>query len=171
MDDSLADFKAWYMSRPLITRSYLAGCIVLTILVSLGVLNPYALTYTFREGFMQLELWRVVTAGLFMGKFSFGFIFEMMFAYQFISKTESELFSKENYPDFLWMVIWSYLTLLLASSLLPIYFFSKAFVMVITYIYCKRRPHEEIRLMFGFKLKSNDIFFIQVGSSPSFIWD
>lgn len=119
---------------------------------------------------MNFELWRPFTAGLFMGKFSFGFIFEMMFAYQFINKTESELFSKETYPDFLWLVIWSFLTLLIASSLLPIYFYSKAFVMVITYIYCKRRPHEEIRLMFGFKLKSTLFFYIQVAFSPSYIW-
>ena len=40
--------------------------------------------------------------------------------------------------------------------------------MAITYIYCKRRPHEEFQLMFGFKVKSN--LFIYSGGYFPFVW-
>ncbi len=89
MDDAFSDFKAWYLSKPLFTRTFLTGVFVLAALVSLGIVTPYALTYTFREGILHFQLWRPLTAGFFMGKFSFSILFQMYFAYMFLSKTET----------------------------------------------------------------------------------
>lgn len=47
MDDAFSDFKAWYLSKPLITRSFLTGVFVLAAVISLGLVSPYSLTYTF----------------------------------------------------------------------------------------------------------------------------
>lgn len=87
MDDALSDFKAWYFSKPLVTRTYLTGVFLLSTLVSLNVVSPYSLTYTFKEAVFQFEIWRFITAGFFLGKFSFGLLFQMYFAYMFLSKT------------------------------------------------------------------------------------
>ena len=47
MEDAFSDFKSWYFAKPLVTRSYLTGTLILAMLVSLGVVSPYSLTYTF----------------------------------------------------------------------------------------------------------------------------
>lgn len=86
MDDALADFKAWYFSKPLVTRSYLSGVFLLSTLVSLNIVSPYSLTYTFKQAIFDFEIWRPVTAGFFLGKFSFSLLFQMYFAYMFLSK-------------------------------------------------------------------------------------
>lgn len=87
MEDAFSDFKSWYLSKPLVTRSYLTGVFILAAIVSLNIVTPYALTYSFKETFFSLQLWRPITAGFFMGKFSFSILFQMYFAYMFLSKT------------------------------------------------------------------------------------
>jgi len=52
MDDAFSDFKSWYFSKPLVTRTFLTGVFILAALVSLGIVSPYSLTYTFKEGFL-----------------------------------------------------------------------------------------------------------------------
>lgn len=61
------------------------------------------------------------------------------------------------------------IALVTLSSIYPIYVYSVAFLMGITYIYCKRRPHEEFRLMFGFTVKST-FFFNFLGGYFPFVW-
>lgn len=87
MDDAFSDFKSWYFSKPLATRTYLSGVFLLAALVSLAIVSPYGLTYTFKETIFQFQIWRPLTAGMFMGKFSFSILFQMYFAYIFLSKT------------------------------------------------------------------------------------
>ena len=86
MNEGIQDFKTWYLNQPLVTRTYLAAALTVTIIISLHLVSPYSLTYTFREGFMHLQLWRPFTALVFMGKFDFGTIFTMYFAYLALSK-------------------------------------------------------------------------------------
>ena len=87
MDDAFSDFKSWYFSKPLVTRTYLSGVFLLAALVSMAVVSPYGLTYTFKETIFNFQIWRPFTAGVFMGKFSFSILFQMYFAYIFLSKT------------------------------------------------------------------------------------
>jgi hypothetical protein len=68
------------------TRTYLAICTVITLLITLRVVAPLTLVYTFRNTFLHLQLWRPLTALFYMGKFDFGFIFNIYFAYVAISK-------------------------------------------------------------------------------------
>ena len=65
------------------------------------------------------------------------------------------------------LIIWLLISLVIISSIYPLYVYATAFLMAITYIYCKRRPHEEFSLMFGFKVKST-FFIIQAATSHSF---
>ena len=50
------------------------------------MVSPFTLLFGFRASFMQLQLWRPFTALVFMGKFNFGFIFNIYFAYMAINK-------------------------------------------------------------------------------------
>ena len=50
------------------------------------LVSPMILLYTFESAFLKLQIWRLVTAMFFMGKFNFAFIFNIYFAYVAISK-------------------------------------------------------------------------------------
>jgi hypothetical protein len=59
-----------------------------------------------------------------MGKFSFSFIFNIYFAYIALSKVETLVFTRDNYPDFLWLNVLIFLGCFLIGSILDIYFFA-----------------------------------------------
>jgi len=69
-----------------VTRSYLAVCVVMTLLITLGVINPMLLYYTPSLTFLEFNIWRPFTALFFMGKFDFGFIFSLYFAFMALNK-------------------------------------------------------------------------------------
>ncbi len=154
------------MTRPFFTRTYLTVCTVATLLVTLKVIAPQLLAYTFGTGIMKLHLWRPFTALVFMGKFDFSFIFNAYFAFIAVSKVETQIFSRERYDDFLWLVILLAGGCTILGSIFDLYFFTEVFLMGLIYIWCKRLPHEEIRILFGLVVKS--IFLsTQLATFPS----
>jgi Derlin-2/3 len=138
----------------------------MTLLITLGLVNPMYLYYTFQTAIMEFNIWRPFTALFYMGKFSFGMIFNLYFAFIAISKVETMVFTRDKYADFLWLNVLIFLGCVLVGSVLDIYFFSEVYQMTMIYIWCKRFPHEEITLMFGFRVKSK-CFPMQLGTSPS----
>jgi hypothetical protein len=52
MEDAITDFKAWYFSKPIFTRTYLAICVGMTLLTTLGILSGMQLFYTFKLAFL-----------------------------------------------------------------------------------------------------------------------
>ena len=152
----MTEFKAWYMSKPVVTRTYLTGAFLLACLVSLKIVSPFLMFFTFNQAVLEFEIWRFLTALFFQGKFSFGFIFSMYFCYFALSKNENDTF-QNRFPDFLWLCVCMYTVLIVLASLFPLYVFGDAFVFAFLYIWCKRRPFETIRLMFGFAVKSKSI--------------
>ena len=164
MEEALEEFKGWYMTRPIFTRTYLSVCVVMTLLVTLKVVAPQILAYTFGTGIMKLQLWRPFTALVFMGKFDFSFIFNAYFAYIAVSKVETQIFSRERYDDFLWLTILLATGCTIIGSIFDLYFFTDVFLMALIYIWCKRLPHEEIRILFGLVVKST-FDLMQLGTS------
>ncbi len=138
----------------------------MTLLITLGIVTPKLLFYTPSLAFLELNLWRPFTALFFMGKFSFGFIFNMYFAFIAISKVETLVFTRDKYADFLWLNVCIYLGCLIFGSIIDLFFFAETYQMAMIYIWCKRFPHEEITLMFGFRVKSNPSP-MQPATSPS----
>ena len=86
MDDPVSEFKEWYFKQPLVTRTYLSATFIMACLLSFQVFSPLELYYDFRTTFFGLELWRPFTSFIFQGKFSFGFLFSMFFAYFGLSR-------------------------------------------------------------------------------------
>ena len=168
MDDPVLEIKNWYLSKPLVTRSYIAVSTLLALLLTLNIISPYALYYTFTDGVIGLEIWRLITTVFFHGKLSFNFIFSMFFAYFALNNVETQLFDKKTYADFLWLLILLHSIGLFAASIFDLYFTADAFIFALMYIYCKRRPFETINLslMFipsGINLKSGYFPWVYMG--------
>jgi Derlin-2/3 len=120
----VSEFKTWYFSKPLVTRTYLAICTAMTLLITLQLLNPKLLYYTFSTAILELNLWRPFTALFYMGKFSFSFIFNIYFAFIALSKVETLVFTRDKYADFLWLNVMLFLGCVVVGSILDLYFFS-----------------------------------------------
>ena len=141
MEDALADFKIWYFSKPLFTRTYLAICTVFTLLITLKLVSPMSLLYTFKSAFLKFQIWRPFTALFFMGKFDFSFLFSIYFAFLAINKVETQVFSRQRYADFLWLNVLLFAGCTIIGSILDLYFFTEPFLMGLIYVWCKRLPH------------------------------
>lgn len=86
MEDGFRDLKAWYFSKPLVTRTYLAICVGMTMTITFKLVNPMMLFYTFDSAIWNLQIWRIFTAFFYMGKFDFGFLFNIYFAFIALNK-------------------------------------------------------------------------------------
>jgi Derlin-2/3 len=129
------------MSKPVFTRTYMAGSVMLGLLTVLNILTPYHLYYNFESGILKMQLWRLLTTVLFHGKLSFSFIFSMYFAHFAINNVETQLFDRRtSWADFLWLLILLHFAGIVIASFFAIYFTSDAFVFALMYIWCKRRP-------------------------------
>jgi Derlin-2/3 len=151
-----------------VTRTYLAICTGFTLLLTLKLVSPQMLAYDFHSTFLQFNIWRPFTAMFFMGKFDFSFLFNIYFAYIALMKVETMVFTRDKYADFLWLNLLILLACTIVGSIITVYFFSEIYQMVMIYIWCKRFPHEEITLMFGFRVKSNHPL-MQPATSPSYM--
>ena len=121
-DDPVGEFKAWYNKQPVFTRTYLSIALALTVLVSISLLKSVYLYHTFDTTIGELQIWRPFTSVVFQGKFGFNFIFAMLIAHFALYRVEVELFSRDTYADFLWLMIYLFTGVTLFGLLIPIYF-------------------------------------------------
>lgn len=140
MNDPILEFKNWYFNKPLATRTYLTGAVILALLTTLSLVTPVSLLYTFKTGILNLQVWRLFTTVFFHGKLTFSFIFSMYFAYFAVHNVETQLFDKRTYADFLWLLIYLHFGSLVLASFIGIYFTADSFIFALMYIWCKRRP-------------------------------
>ena len=56
MDEGFKEFKAWFFSKPLVTRTYLAICVGMTLAITLKLANPMNLFYTFDAALMNFQI-------------------------------------------------------------------------------------------------------------------
>ena len=89
MDDPVTEFKQWYLGQPVVTRTYLTVAFVLACLVSLKIVSPFAMFYTFDDAILNVQVWRIATGLFFQGKFSFMLLFALYFCYFALSKNET----------------------------------------------------------------------------------
>ena len=70
-------------------------------------------------------------------------------------KVEKELFDREHYADFLVLLIYLWVTILLGATLLDLPFLGNSFTFALLYVWCRRKPFEPIRFFFGLQVKSS----------------
>ena len=83
---------------------------------------------------------------------------------------EVDLFDKKSYADFLWLVVYLWVTILLCANIFSMPFVGESFIFAFLYIWCKRKPFETITFFFGLQVKSKRVV-TQVGTFPLSLWD
>lgn len=97
MQQWLHNFKEWYYSQPLFTRIYLTICSTFSVLISLNLISSYHIFYTFESAFLKLNVWRPLTAFLFIEKLDITFIISLYTLYFSLKRLESPINSDERY--------------------------------------------------------------------------
>jgi len=139
-----APFEEWFRNMPLVTRSFMTGCVVTTLAVHLELVNPWALYLNFHVIFHHWQVWRLVTNFLFFDYFGLNFIFHMYFLVRH-SKILEERSFRGRTADFLFMWIFGAVMLILIdlvfyySSWLPkVMFLAPCLAFMVVYIWSRR---------------------------------
>jgi Derlin-2/3 len=59
--------RAWYLTIPPVTRTYVTIAVCMTGACSLELVSPFKLYFSWRLVFFKFQLWRVITNFLFFG--------------------------------------------------------------------------------------------------------
>jgi len=148
------DFQDWFNKLPKITRSYMVGIFVTTTLMSLSLVSYANLLLTYEGLFEHYKIWTLFTNYFVYGRFSFQFLFQLIFVYFGFSKLE-KFFSPNRIPEFIWLIIVNMIFILVISILFDRYqYMGTQLTFAILYIWCKKEPMERIQFMFGFVFNS-----------------
>lgn len=144
-----------FMKIPPFTRYYLSLVTLTSFLITYQVLSivPY-MTFDYTDAIFKLQIWRLFTNFLIVGKFSFGFLFFMLLMYQQISIMEKRAIESKKYSEFIMLLFYLACILLLINLIYPNkVYLSNEFLFSLIYIDSKRDPDKTVSL-WGFVMKS-----------------
>lgn len=123
-----------------ITKFTLIVSSACTILFAFSLINPMLLLVDFGATFWNLQLWRPITATLFLGKFGFPWLFAIIMLVMYTNRNEQEDYVGRK-ADFIWMIVLIVSALHVAAFFLGLYLVSFAYIMALVWIWCRR--HED----------------------------
>ena len=129
----------------LFPKVYLACSIVLSLLIFAKSLDPYVISYTFSQTFLELCLWRPITAIFYLSRIGLLFPFQIGFAYLAASKLSKKVYQREGAADIAWLLILSIILLMIFSTFVNIYFYGNSFVMIMLMMWAMQYPTDTIK--------------------------
>ncbi|KAL1918076.1 uncharacterized protein VTP21DRAFT_3342 [Calcarisporiella thermophila] len=137
--------ERFYYDIPPITRAWVTGAVVISLLEHLQIINKYQLYYRYHLVFEQYEVWRLITTFLFFGKFSIDFVFHMFFLVRHSGMLEEESF-RHRRADFLYLIFFASSLLLLIAPIARLDHLAAPLSSTLVYIWARRNPF--IRMSF-----------------------
>ena len=140
---------------PPFTRYYLGGVVLISFLLTYPIIEiiPYILL-DYSKAVFSLQIWRLFTNFLVIGKFSFSFLFFLLLMYQQLDVLEKKAISIKKYSEFAMMLFYMISILLLINLVLQYkVYLSMELLFAIIYIDSKRDPDKMVKL-WGFTMKS-----------------
>eukprot|EP01041_Mallomonas_annulata_P010436 gene10436-21778_t len=148
--------QEWYQSLPIITKILLTSGFLLAAMVSMGQINAISLVFIWPEIWGKFQIWRLFTSFLFVGTFSFNFVFHMFILYQNSIRYEVNPFNTGaggSSADYLWMLLFGMAALSVIAYIFDFVLLGEPFLYMIMYVWCRREP-EAITNIFGFKFRA-----------------
>lgn len=150
-----------FRDLPMFSKTYVITAIALGIIAFLRFI-PYH--WVLVE--IPYDLWtpKVLLSYMFVGKASIGLLLEMYIFSLLVGRLEMS-YAPNRYADWWYMLLILGLICLLGETVMSwheVALMSKSFVMALTYVFCKRNPHEKMMLMFMITCKASYLPFAQV---------
>lgn len=162
--DSPQDF---FDKLPTFTKWWLISVFATTFAISFGFIPYVKIAYFWPFVWEKFELWRLVTAFTFFGKFSFGFLFKLMMLVSFCWGYEADPFPTSpaagaggRSGDFMLMILCGMAMFWVVGYFFQFLFLSNPLLYMIMYVWSKRHPDEQVTLLFGMKCRGLYLPFV-----------
>ncbi|XP_026192726.1 derlin-2.2 [Cyclospora cayetanensis] len=145
--------EAWYLSQPPITRAIATATFVLTLLTNLGLLPVELLMLDWSLAIFKLQIWRLFTTLLYVGRFSLGWVFHMYMWLQVSGDLESNaVFRQASKGAYLLFVLIVTLITSLLSLLVfwpsGVYFHGEGLLFACLYYWSRREAYTPVSVSF-----------------------
>eukprot|EP00744_Colponema_vietnamica_P021508 GILI01030752.1.p1 GENE.GILI01030752.1~~GILI01030752.1.p1 ORF type:complete len:228 (+),score=33.10 GILI01030752.1:26-685(+) len=121
--------------------------------MTFGLVSPGYLVLDFDSMLWQLQMWRVLTGTVFLGKFGFPWLMNIATLYLHL-KNHEEGDLKGKRADLVWMIMCIVSVLMIAAYLLAMPLVSMSFIMAICWVWCRRNP-KALLSIYMFKFEAN----------------
>lgn len=151
--DSLKD---WFDDIPILTKIFLVSTLTSGAALSFKWTAAESLVLFWPLITQKFQIWRLFTAFVFAGPFSFNFAMHTYVLYENCRRYEANPFNTGaggNSADFLWLLIIAMSLLLAMANFFDVYILSDAILYVIMYVWSRREPEGQLS-MFGFRFKA-----------------
>lgn len=137
----------FYKSLPPITKGYLTACVVATAAFHLGIYHPAHIALVYKLVFSNFQVWRLFTNFFFLGKFSMNFGIRLLMIARYGVQLEKGPFERRT-ADFLWMMIFGALSLLVLSAIpmLSSPFLGISLVFMLLYLWSREFPNAQVNI-------------------------
>lgn len=149
-------FQDWFNSVPPITKVFLVSTVLSGAALTFNWVSGWDLVLNWDLVRNKFQVWRLFTAFIFVGKFSFNFAMHTYILYQNCLRYEANPYNTGaggNTADFLWMILLSMAVLLVIGYYFEMVILSEPILYVIIYVWSRKEP-DAISNIFGFKFKS-----------------
>ncbi|VFQ74496.1 unnamed protein product [Cuscuta campestris] len=143
----MASPAEYYKSLPPISKAYGTACLAVTVAFALGVVNPANIALLPELIFYRFQVWRLISNFFFLGKFSINFGIRLLMIARYGVQLESGPFQRRT-ADFLWMMIFGALSLLVLSFI-PYFwspFLGVSLVFMLLYVWSREFPNANINI-------------------------
>ncbi|XP_022841957.1 derlin-1-like, partial [Olea europaea var. sylvestris] len=106
----------YFKSLPPISKAYGTACLLTTIACQIGLLQLEHIALLHELVIFRFQVWRLITNFFFLGKFSINFGIRLLMIARYGVQLENGPFQRRT-ADFLWMMIFGALSLLVCKSL------------------------------------------------------
>ncbi|PPD78038.1 hypothetical protein GOBAR_DD25039 [Gossypium barbadense] len=139
--------RRFYNSLPPISKAYGTVCLLTTTASQLGLLNIFYIALLHEYVFKYFQVWRLFTNFFFLGEFSINFGIRLLMIARYGVQLEKGPFERRT-ADFLWMMIFGALSLLVLSAI-PIFrtpFLGVSLVFMLLYVWSREFPNAQINI-------------------------
>lgn len=148
--------QSWFNDIPIITKILFVSTIVSGAGLSFGWLGAEPMILIWPKVISQFQVWRLFTAFIYAGGFSFNFAMHTYVLYENSRRYESNPYNTGaggNSADYLWMLLFAMAILLAMSFVFEMMVLSEPLLYVILYVWSRREPTAQLS-MFGVRFKS-----------------
>ncbi|OVA12465.1 Derlin [Macleaya cordata] len=144
----------FYNSLPPISKAYGTMCLVTTVAYHLGLYDPASIALIY-PAVWRFQVWRLVTNFFFLGIFSINFGIRLLMIARYGVQLEKGPFERRT-ADFLWMMIFGALSLLVLSAIPPFQspFLGISLVFMLLYVWSREFPNAQINIYGLVQLKA-----------------
>ncbi|XP_010249470.1 PREDICTED: derlin-1-like [Nelumbo nucifera] len=137
----------FYKSLPPVSKAYGTLCLLATTAFHLGLYHHEDIALVYPLVFSHFQVWRLVTNFFFLGKFSVNFGIRLLMIARYGVQLERGPFERRT-ADFLWMIIFGALSLLVLSviPLLWTPFLGISLVFMLLYVWSREFPNAQINI-------------------------